>query len=124
MASFETVEWLKKAKRDLKAAKLNQENGLFEEAAFFAHQAAEKSLKAAYISEFKRLRKIHDLVELGRELLAPMKIIVECDGLNPHYIAARYPMDVEYDELTSLKAIASAIKVVEWAEEKFLNSGK
>lgn len=123
MASSEAGKWLEKAKRDLAAARLNQKNGLFEEAAFFAHQAAEKSLKACYIEEFKRLWKIHDLVELGREVRAPKEILEECDGLNPHYIASRYPMDADYDEDISANAIESAVKVMEWAEKK-LDSNK
>ncbi len=63
------------------------------------------------------------MVELGRQVRAPKNILEECDALNPHYIASRYPMEAEYDEATSLNAIESAVNVVEWAEKK-LNSSK
>ena len=57
-------------------------------------------------------------MELGKEVGAPKKILEACDSLNPHYIAARYPIDAEYDETISAIAIAKAEEVVIWSEKK------
>jgi HEPN domain-containing protein len=55
-------KWINKAEKDLMAAKMNFQQGLYEVASFLSHQAAEKALKALYILKFKRLWKTHDLV--------------------------------------------------------------
>ena len=62
----ETELWLRKSERDMLAAEVNFKQGLFEESAFFSHQAAEKALKALYIKKFKRLWKVHDLRALAQ----------------------------------------------------------
>jgi HEPN domain-containing protein len=55
----ESVEkWVVKAERDLSDAEFNLINGRYEVAAFLAHQASEKALKALYILKFKRLWKM------------------------------------------------------------------
>jgi len=45
--------WLRKSERDMLAAEVNFKERLFEESAFFSHQAAEKALKALYIKNSK-----------------------------------------------------------------------
>jgi HEPN domain-containing protein len=55
----ESVEkWVVKAERDLSDTEFNLINGRYEVAAFLAHRAAEKALKALYILKFKRLWKM------------------------------------------------------------------
>ncbi len=71
----EVKKWIEKAKKDLDDAEFNFINNRFEVAAFLSHQAAEKALKALYILKFKKLWKIHDLVELGKTLNAPFEIL-------------------------------------------------
>lgn len=46
-------------------------NKKHEESAFFSQQAAEKALKALSLEKHEKIRKIHDIVELGREVKLP-----------------------------------------------------
>ena len=114
----EVNEWFRKAEKDLKAAKINLKQGLFDVSAFLSHQAAEKALKALYILRFKRLWKIHDLKELGNKVGTPANLIKICDSLNPHYIETRYPLEIEYDKEKAKVAINNAKKVIEWVRKK------
>ncbi len=111
----EVGKWLAKAKYDLETARINLDNDRYDAASFFAHQAAEKALKALYVMKTGRLWKIHDLTELGRKVGAPLKILRHCDALNPHYIETRYPMEAEYDDEIAEEAIEKAEEVVKWA---------
>jgi HEPN domain-containing protein len=111
-------KWIIKAEKDLSDAEFNLANGRYEVAAFLAHQAAEKALKALYILKFKRLWKIHDLKELAVKVDAPKEIIKIGDALNPHYIQTRYPVEVTYDEELAEEAVENAKKVVEWIKKK------
>jgi len=114
----EVKKWLEKAGKDLRTAKVNLENNEFEAAAFFAHQSAEKALKALFILKFKRLWKIHDLKQLADKVNASKKILEICDQLNPHYIQTRYPVDFTYTRGMTEKAIKDAEKVLEWTKKK------
>ena len=78
-------EWVKQAPEDLESARYNSKGGLWGNAAFFAHQAAEKALKALFIKRFKFLMKIHDLVALAKKVKCPNSLKVLCNNLNPHY---------------------------------------
>ena len=53
----EAENWIKKAEKDLNAAKYNFEGGLFDVASFLCQQAVEKALKALYVKKFKRIKK-------------------------------------------------------------------
>jgi HEPN domain-containing protein len=57
-------EWMKKAHKDLKAARILQQEGLYEEVAFHAQQAAEKALKALLIANGVRPPKTHSIEQL------------------------------------------------------------
>ncbi len=117
-ASEDVIEWLKKAEEELETALVNYKNERFEAAAFFAHQAAEKALKALYIFNYRRLWKIHDLQLLAEKVKAPKTVITKCAKLNPHYIATRYPSGISYSDKIALRAIEDAEKVVEWVKKK------
>lgn len=67
--------------------------------------------------KYKRLWKIHDLVELAKKVKAPQNILELCDALNPHYIETRYLIDVNYDKDMSKEALDNARKVVLWAKK-------
>ena len=114
----EAKKWLEKAERDLSAAEINHRQGLFEVAAFLSHQAAEKALKALYILKFRKLWKIHDFEKLSITLKSGKRIITVCKELNPHYLATRYPIEVEYDEGKAKHALENGRKVVEWVKKK------
>jgi HEPN domain-containing protein len=111
-------EWLERAKKDLDDAKFNLEGGRFEVSAFLAHQAAEKALKALYVLKFGRLWKIHDLVQLAKQVGAPHEVVDVCDKLNPHYIATRYLVETVYTAERSREALELADKVIEWVEKQ------
>jgi len=111
-------KWFEKAEKDFTAAEINASQGLYEVSAFLSHQAAEKALKAVFVSRFNRLWKIHDLKELAAKLGAGRPLLVKCDALNPHYIATRYPIDVDYTKKMAGAALKDSRKVVEWARKK------
>ncbi len=112
----EVDKWLKKAERDLSDGEFNFMNDRLEVAAFLFHQAAEKALKALHILKFKRLRKIHDLVELGKSVNAPQEILKACDSLNPHYIETRYVIDAVYTREIVEEAFENSKRVVKWVK--------
>ncbi len=106
---IEVKKWYEKAKKDLSAAEINLDQGLFEVSAFLSHQAAEKALKALYILKFKRLWKIHDLKKLSESVHAPTKIMGLCERLNPHYLATRYPLEVDYTQKDANESLKISI---------------
>ena len=55
----EAARWLDRAEKDLDDARFNLVNNRFEVAAFLAHQAAEKALKALHVDRFNELWRIH-----------------------------------------------------------------
>jgi Uncharacterized conserved protein related to C-terminal domain of eukaryotic chaperone, SACSIN len=75
-------------------------------------------LKALYVLKFGRLWKIHDLVQLAKQLDAPYEVLDICDKLNPHYIATRYPVEMVYTAEKSREALELAVKVIEWVEKQ------
>lgn len=59
------ADWLARAKGDLALARVSlPEGGFYEDLCFHAQQAAEKALKAVYVSRGWTFRYIHDLEEL------------------------------------------------------------
>lgn len=109
---------MRRADKDLDDAKFNLEGKRLEVSAFLAHQAAEKALKALYILKFRKLWKIHDLEKLSITLKSGKRITTICKELNPHYLATRYPIEVEYDEDKAKQALENSEKVVEWVKKK------
>lgn len=109
----EIKKWLEKAEKDLDDAKFNFGGERFEVAAFLCHQAAEKSLKALFISKFESLWRIHDLKMLGEKVEAPEEILQLCDGLNPAYLETRYPLDIEYTKEEAEEFLVAAERVME-----------
>lgn len=120
----EVKRWLEKAEKDLLAARVNLQQGLYEISAFLSHQAAEKALKALYILKFKRLWKIHDLEKLCLTLKAGKEMVRISRELNPHYTETRYPVETKYTEEIAKIAVENAKKVVEWVKEKLKRSRK
>lgn len=115
----ESPAWMEKAKRDIGTAKLLFGNDRFEESAFFSQQAAEKALKALLIHKKGKLRKIHDLVELGRDVGLPKEMADEAKELTMAYIYSRYP-DAEGAEDMKKRAaefLEYARRILEWSEK-------
>lgn len=86
----EIKRWIERAEKDIETAKFNYSGKFFDVAAFFSQQAAEKALKAVYLKKFNRIKKIHDLVILGKEVDLPQKYIGLCKELTAAYIYTRY----------------------------------
>jgi len=96
----ETKKWLKQAEEDYKTAKFNFNGRKYKAAAFFCQQSAEKSLKALLLEKKGQIRKIHDLVELGKDAGIDEGLLDKLKQLTLAYIYSRYP-DVQ--EVSNLK---------------------
>lgn len=123
MVREEALEWLRAAEDDLEDAKVLLRAGRYAGAAFHAHQAAEKALKAVIIAARRELPpRIHNLLELARILgVRDEELLEALRRLNPHYRVARYPdaangvpMEV-YSESIASELVSLAERVVEWA---------
>jgi HEPN domain-containing protein len=116
----EVKAWLKKAKRDLEAAKSNFQQGFYDISAFLLQQALEKALKALYTKKFKQLIKTHNLIFLAKKLNLPTKFITTSRKVNPFYIESRYPplfVAEKYTKTKISKLIEEAEVMVKWIEE-------
>lgn len=112
--------WLGKARKDIETAEILMKNDRFEDSAFFSQQAAEKALKAVLLKRTKKIRKIHDLVELGRDVGLPDNLLEGAKMLTMAYIYSRYP-DVEKEK--EMDRIAGdflniAREILKWVETK------
>src|SRR3989338_2615742 len=103
----EVRRWWDKAKDDLEKAIILFKNEKYDGAVFFCQQSAEKGLKALALKEKGKIKKIHDLVELGRDVKLPENLIAYCKELTLSYIYSRYP-DVEEEK--NIKKIAGNFK--------------
>ncbi len=116
----EAKRWVEKAEKDLKTAKFNYRGKLFDVAAFFSQQTAEKALKAVYLKKFSKIKKIHDLVILGKEVGLPQKYIDLCKELTAAYIYTRYPEIPEEKDMKEISKefIKSAEVVMSWTKKQ------
>ncbi len=122
---IEAEEWLRAAKDDLVDARILLEAGRYASAAFHAHQAAEKALKAAIVELRRELPpKIHNLIRLAQILEIRDEEILEClRRLNPHYRVARYPDAANgvpsevYSRSMAEELVRAAERVVQWVEQ-------
>jgi len=100
------------------------EQGVYYASAFYAQQAAEKSLKAVYITQFKKMSVKHNIVSLSEEFGAPPEIRKACRKLNPHYVQARYPDAANAipaeacDDEMAQELLEESRKVFGWSEKQ------
>jgi len=87
----ESKRWILQAKEDHDTAKYLFVGKKYKFAAFHCQQSAEKSLKAVLLRKKNLLRKIHDLVELGKDVSLPDVLLQEVKELTHAYIYTRYP---------------------------------
>jgi HEPN domain-containing protein len=116
------VEWLNRAKSSLALAKQRSSEIYPEDLCFQAQQAAEKSIKAVYISKKVAFPYIHDisqlLAALEKEGVIIPNDIKTASTLTQYAAQTRYPglegpvSDEEYHE-----ALVLAERVVVWAEK-------
>lgn len=106
------------------SARLNYREGLYEEACFESHQAAEKAIKSL-LNYLHRERRGHSLLYLLSDLHieTPAEIKQCVLNLDKHYIPSRYP-DV-YDEGAPMdyysredaeNCLKCAEKIIEWVK--------
>ena len=90
-----SLRWLRQAEFDLNEPVRAFEQGSFAYAAFFAEQAAQKSLKAFLIAQGERWVMIHSVGELVKKAAAiqpAFKPLIDAGKkLDRHYLASRYP---------------------------------
>jgi HEPN domain-containing protein len=121
------VEWLNRAKSSLALAKQRSREIYPEDLCFQAQQAAEKAIKALYISKNIAFPYIHDISQLlavlEKEGVIIPRDIKTASTLTLYAAQTRYPglenpvRDEEYH-----KALVLAERVVVWAE-KIVKSG-
>lgn len=111
-------EWMERARRDLRAARLLLREGLYNEAAFHAQQAAEKALKALLVANGVRPPKTHSIERLlsllEQHIDANAFYEIEVDVLTDYAVETRYPGPfLDHDEATY--AVEVAERAVELA---------
>jgi len=116
------VEWLNRAKSSLALARQHSGEIYPEDLCFQAQQAAEKAIKALYISKNVAFPYIHDISQLlavlEKEGVIIPRDIKTASTLTLYAAQTRYPglenpvSDEEYH-----KALVSAERVVVWAEK-------
>ena len=115
-------DWIRRAHADLALAKGSLPPGaLFDDLCFHAQQAAEKAIKAVYISAGRGFRYTHNLGFLIDELrgsgVRVPEYIDDAAELTKWAWEARYPGPLEpASEAEYQRALALAERVVEWAE--------
>ena len=92
-------EWLEKASRDLKSAKVLKQNDCGNDiVAFHCQQAIEKSLKAYLLKQTGHIVEGHSLNYLCKESINYniefKRWLKDCAFVNQYYIETRYPADV------------------------------
>ncbi|MBS3908250.1 MAG: HEPN domain-containing protein [Actinobacteria bacterium] len=121
----ETELWWKQANEDLVTARVNLYARRYYACVFFAHQAAEKALKALFIETMRELpTKTHNLIALGTALESPEEIMTSVRDLGPEYITSRYPDAAYgapaelYDEKLASVHLVQAEEIVAWVKQK------
>jgi HEPN domain-containing protein len=83
------------ARRDVQAADVLRQHGIYEESCFHAQQAAEKALKAFLLHNGQTPLHTHDLSDLLTRYLtfdtAFNVLRAECTTLSQYYAPTRYP---------------------------------
>ena len=89
------ANWIAFARRDVQAADVLRQNGIYEESCFHAQQAAEKALKAFLVYNGQTPPRLHDLLDLLTRCLTFDTTLnafrAECTTLNQYYAPTCYP---------------------------------
>lgn len=123
----EARAWLSQAQADLAGAEANVAPPRSSMAAFYAHEAAEKALKALFIATRRELPpKTQDLVALGNELRVPSGLMTKLREMNADYVATRYPDAANgvpadnYDARVAEERVGYAREVLGWVKRQSL----
>ena len=122
----EAIRWFSEAEWDLETAKILHEKGRYNATVFYAHQAAEKAVKALLYSVNEAPWGHSVRILLERYFEATNKGIISnllryARELDRHYIPSRYPNahpagtpHEAYDEETSLAALKAAEEIIKF----------
>ena len=115
----ETKKWLELAKEDYDTAKYNFEGKKYRIAAFLCQQSVEKALKSIMLEKIGKVRQIHDLVELGREVGVRLDILNELKDLTLAYVYSRYPDVIQVNNLKDKAShfLEVCQEILKWVEE-------
>jgi len=118
-------KWIKQADHDFQMAKEIVEDGGYDTCAFLCQQAAEKYLKALFISKNeKNAPKTHYLDELAKLVSSPTEIVDLTKDLAADYMISRYPDASnsapceEYSETDAQDRIEKAQKIIDWVKKQ------
>src|SRR3989338_7905340 len=116
----EVRRWVEKAIDDLDKAGILFRNQKYDGVVFFCQQAAEKALKGLSLKEKNRIKKIHDLVILGKDVDLPQNLLDYCKELTGAYVYSRYPEVEEEKDIDKISAkfINYAREVLEWVKKR------
>ncbi len=126
----EALRWFNEALWDLDTARILHRERRYNAAAFYAHQAAEKAIKALlyHVNEAPWGHSIRELlqryfVKISRE--ANEKLLTLARELDRHYIPSRYPNALPsgtpheaYDEETSIRALKASEEIIEYVRRE------
>ena len=123
----EIQQWLLKSRRDLEAARVLFEHGLFDVVVYHCQQSAEKALKAYLVYQEVILQKTHNLVVLLESCLTfDMNFEILRDSaeiLTPYATEFRYPCDTTQPEkYEAEEALAIASLVLDFVTKLLPNS--
>ncbi len=120
----EVERLIKQAERDLENARKTLDIEAYEVAAFLAHQAVEKYLKAAWMHGRREpAPRTHSLTELGDALGVPKTHRKHLGYLNADYVTARYPDAANgvpyevYDREMAEAKVKAAEEALEWLRQ-------
>ena len=122
----EALRWLSEAEWDLDTARILHREARYNAAAFYAHQAAEKAVKALLysINEAPWGHSVRVLLERYFEKIGEWdeQLLSRARELDRHYIPSRYPNahpagtpHEAYDEEAARRAIEAAEAILNYA---------
>ncbi len=123
---YEVQRWMEYAEKDLQVAK-HLLNTFFpkplEIICYHCQQAAEKAIKAVYISLSLPggIPHKHDLTFLLEQMKKHVSVsedmLDHADDLNSFSVIVRYPNEIQIDEKKVLLSMQYAEEIIEWAKE-------
>lgn len=115
----EARRWLSQAEYDLRAARVNEQQGIYAWACFLCQQSAQKALKAFLYAQGEGPVIGHSSFRLAQECALVderfKQVFGACKKLDGYYIPTRYPNGLPggvphevYDETDACEALAAA----------------
>lgn len=112
-------DWMDLAHGDLAAARSLAASGLWDQAAFHAHEATEKALKGVIAHGDVVPAKTHDLTRLAHDARVPDPLARRMDAFSGVYMGTRYPgMPIRFDDEMVDRLMQLAEEVIGWAEHR------